>query len=502
MKLLIITAEPENFVPVELKKQAEAQGNQAEIINVDKTFLVEGFNDKGERITKALQVDKDMKVSEIIGDVCIPRLNEYCLEYKIGMLHRLQDCGVQMLNSPDSMMLCNDKLRSQVVLNSANIKTPYSLMMTDGEYLDVVLEQAEKDGKLKFPMIIKTLRGTHGIGVMKVDSKSSLTSVAQTLLKEEMHFMLQEFIEHEQSARIIMIGDKMLAANLRGQPKGKDEFRTNSHLGSETVKYEPSEAELALGARIVELFGCKFCAIDYIILDKDGKKEFIVLEVNGSPGLEAMQKNWPDRSLPSDVVTFAAHMIEQACLPAKTELGPETQVTNVTPVAPEAGSVAAAVAPPELPAPEEVVAELPKDPLTDVEDIILHRINDNQPFAARVDTGATLSSLHAENIEMDDNWVKFTHGDVRYNVPLSRTILIKNAHTSDTDREKYTTRRPIVKLDVTVRGQRYNGIEFTLNDRTNMKYDVLMGRNLLGEIGLPVLVAASTPPVAKTSEEE
>jgi RimK family alpha-L-glutamate ligase len=492
VKLLIITAEPENFVPVELKKQAEAQGNTAEIVNIDKTFMVEGYTDKGEKSTKVFVVDKEMKSTEVSGNVCIPRLNEYCLEYKIGLLHRLADCGVQMLNSPDAMMLCNDKLRSQVVLNSANIKTPYSLMMTDGEFLDATLEQAEKDGKLKFPMIIKTLRGTHGIGVMKVDSKSSLTSVAQTLLKEDMHFMLQEFIEHKQSARIIMIGDQLLAANMRGQPEGKDEFRTNSHLGSETTKYEPSEEELALGARIVELFGARFCAIDYIILEKDGKKEFIVLEVNGSPGLEAMQKNWPDKNLPATVTEFAAKLTSEACLPATAELRPETNIQNVTPVTAE---LPVAPADPEVVEPQpDVPTDIPADPLTDVEEIVLHRINNNLPFAAKVDTGATLSSLHASAVSMDDNWVKFTHGDVSYKVPLSRTILIKNAHTSDTDREKYTTRRPIIKLDVTVRGQRYNGIEFTLNDRTNMKYDVLIGRNLLGEIGLPIIVTAKKPP--------
>lgn len=510
MKLLIITAEPENFVPVELKKQAEEQGHQAEIVNIDRTILVEGFNEQGEKSVKALQVDKDGKTCEIKGDVAIPRLNEYCLEFKIGLLHRLQDCGTLMLNSPDSMMLCNDKLRSQVVLNSANIKTPYSLMLTDGEFLDAALGEAEKDGKLKFPMIIKTLRGTHGIGVMKVDSKASLTSVAQTLLKEDMHFMLQEFIEHKQSARIIMIGDKLLAANLRGQPEGNDEFRTNSHLGSETVKYEPSEDELALGARIVELFGCRFCAIDYIILEKDGKKEYIILEVNGSPGLEAMQKNWPNKSLPSDVVTFCAHLIEQSGLPTKTELGDEAEVQNTTPVSsdpapvmPSAPSDAVVTPPEEIKPPEEITPELHSNPLSDVEDIVLHRINSNQPFAARIDTGATLSSLHAEDISSDDNWVRFKHGDVSYKVPVARTILIKNAHTNDTNRDKYTTRRPIIKLDVTIRDTRYNGVEFTLNDRTNMKYDVLVGRNLLQLIGLPVMIAVQdSEKLAKAAEEE
>ena len=41
MKVLIITAEPKNFVPVELKKSAEAMGIEAQIVDITKTVLIE-----------------------------------------------------------------------------------------------------------------------------------------------------------------------------------------------------------------------------------------------------------------------------------------------------------------------------------------------------------------------------------------------------------------------------------------------------------------------------
>jgi hypothetical protein len=46
----------------------------------------------------------------------------------------------------------------------------------------------------------------------------------------------------------------------------------------------------------------------------------------------------------------------------------------------------------------------------------------------------------------------------------------------------------VIKLDVVFRGKRYNQVEFTITDRAGMKYEALIGRNLLKMIGLPVLV--------------
>jgi RimK family alpha-L-glutamate ligase len=344
---------------------------------------------------------------------------------------------------------------THVVLNNAGIKSPYSFTMTNVDDIEATVDWLEKDGKLKYPIVIKTLRGTHGIGVMKLDSRASLVSVAQTLQKENMDFIIQEFMEHDQSARMIMIGDKLLAANLRGQPKDKGEFRTNSHLGSETEPYTPSEDEIALGARIVELFGCKFCAIDYLIRKQDnGTQELVILEVNGSPGLENIQKNWPDKDLAKDVVSAACGNYKTtAQTAAPTEVA-------VEPSAPE---------------------ELPSEVVQEVEQVLIHRVI-NDPIDARIDTGAKYSSIHADWLTFDENWTKFRRGDVTFKVNTDRIIKIKNVHGGE------SSRRAMIRLDITIKGKRLNGVEFTVNDRGHMKYEVLIGRNILELLGLPVIV--------------
>jgi ribosomal protein S6--L-glutamate ligase len=487
MKIVIITAEEGNFVPVELAKHAKELGHEVEIANILNAILVEQSFSRNEtanvlfKLTKGEDETKENKLEPIsLPFVCIPRLNEHDLDYKLNVFERLETLGAIMLNSAKSMELCNNKLHAQVVLNNAGIHTPWSMAIGSLDIMDDALNYAEEQGHLKFPIILKTLRGAHGIGVMKIDSRASLVSVIQVLVSQGKQVMVQEFISHEKSARIVMLGNEMLAANIRTmQPKAKEkgEFRTNSHLGAKTSKHDPSEEEMAIARKITESFGCRFCAIDYIITD-DG---IIVLEVNGSPGLEAIQQDWlGERDLAKMVVEYCASLVQD-----DNSIG-KANTTNVNSFIKMDDLLAASTRAQEDPVNATLLAKAKEDsatnplrPLSDIEPIQVMRLMDTC-VRGRVDTGATFCSLHADKVEDLEDWIKFTRGDITYKVPVDRHMKIKNAHGA--------THRAIIKLDVTVRDKRYNQIEFTIIDRSGMNYEVLIGRNLLKEIGLPVMI--------------
>lgn len=509
-KLIILTAEPTNFVPVRLKEEADALGVEARILNIENCLLSEGVDlTTCSRICEYMpgKDDKPGYFEHIDIDentYIIPRLNEYHLEIKLGIIKRMQDYGAQLLNSVESMALCNNKLMSQILINTANINTPFSFIFQNVDLVEPAIAQMEEAGKLKYPIIVKTLRGTHGIGVMKIDSRSSLVSVAQTLMKSDIEFMCQEFIEHQQSARIIMIGTEVLAANMRGQAKEKDEFRTNSHLGSKTDAYDPPKDEIELCRKLVEIFGCNFCAIDYIVVESFGKKKIIVLEVNGSPGLEAISKDWPNKNLPKDVIEYCIrNAFDGECPPCPDGIPAVTDISiDDVPV------IAPATVAPATPAPEVSVTsdeiDVTYNPITkedgtllDVEHVILHRIiNPNAQVPARIDTGAKTSSFHADEIDFDELSVTFVRDDVKYRMPVKRVVKIKDIHSGE------NTERPVVVLDITIMGKQVNGMEFTITDRSNMKYEVLIGRNIIAALGYSVSVRQDAPESHPTPEVE
>ena len=116
---------------------------------------------------------------------------------------------------------------------------------------------------------------------------------------------------------------------------------------------------------------------------------------------------------------------------------------------------------------------------------------ENQEFdvKAKLDTGARTSSIHARNIKSFKKdgvrWVKFTlmlvdskdnKHEIQMEKPRSRRTNIKN-HDGEHDK------RYVVEFDVCFNGQKHT-TEFTLADRREYIYDVLLGRQFLKKIAI------------------
>ncbi|WP_245652090.1 ATP-dependent zinc protease family protein [Methylophaga muralis] len=112
----------------------------------------------------------------------------------------------------------------------------------------------------------------------------------------------------------------------------------------------------------------------------------------------------------------------------------------------------------------------------------------NRVFPARVDTGATTSSLTAQDIvtlERDgQKWARFTivpeeGSDNSYEVeaPIARIANIRQSSTNEIDK------RPVVRLTIKI-GNMTDTAEFTLTDRSHMNYPILLGREFLKDIAV------------------
>ncbi|MGL5813631.1 MAG: ATP-dependent zinc protease family protein [Aeromonas sp.] len=111
----------------------------------------------------------------------------------------------------------------------------------------------------------------------------------------------------------------------------------------------------------------------------------------------------------------------------------------------------------------------------------------NDAFQARVDTGATTSSISAQEITIFErngkNWVRFflSHQEmddkIQIEAPLVRHVRVRQASADDLDR------RPVVRLAVRI-GDMTEKAEFTLKDRSDMTFPVLLGREFLKDIAV------------------
>lgn len=108
-------------------------------------------------------------------------------------------------------------------------------------------------------------------------------------------------------------------------------------------------------------------------------------------------------------------------------------------------------------------------------------------WRARIDSGATTTSIHAvdlEEFERDGKpWVKFTARNdlLKTTVELERQVTrIAQIQKRGSDE---TQRRPVVALDLKI-GKVTKTIEVNLTDRTNFEFPVLIGRNYLSGTSL------------------
>ncbi len=93
----------------------------------------------------------------------------------------------------------------------------------------------------------------------------------------------------------------------------------------------------------------------------------------------------------------------------------------------------------------------------------------------KVDTGATISSLHAERYKINGDQIQFVCPELSPNV-ITMPIDDKQSVKSADGGVEY---RPVVRLNIKVNDTPMQDIQFNLNDRGQMQYPMLVGQNIL-----------------------
>ena len=128
---------------------------------------------------------------------------------------------------------------------------------------------------------------------------------------------------------------------------------------------------------------------------------------------------------------------------------------------------------------EEVVVEKAHLPIIgEVEPIYFLPMK--SPFAARIDTGATTSSLDCQDVEYferdGEKWVAFklknrkTGEEHVFEKKVERSFKVKRAGKDES--------RKAIKIDVKMGGEVFSAV-FSIADRSNFDYQGLVGRNIL-----------------------
>jgi len=343
----------------------------------------------------------------------------------LDLISEFERLGYCCVNSRTTINICADKYRNYVRLKEYGLTQPKTILIPNKDMIDVSLEALDT----KFPIIMKTLRGSKGVGVLFIESKKSLDAIVQLVYKtdEDSDLLIQEYIKTDGDIRVIVLGDRVIATMKRNVVEG--DFRSNYSQGGNVSAYELTsmeEEQCLLAAKAVDGI---FTAVDFIPAKNREKKPPYILEVNSSPGTDGIEEA-TNKNISKEVLTHF--------------LNPDVRYS----VPDQCG---------------------------------YNEIVEIEPFGERVakfDTGnSVLSVLHAENIKVNGNKVTFTNSG-----KTITTNLIKEyeAQTGAGVDERY-----VVKLNLTFFGSTHEFM-FGLDDRTKMGTDVLLNRFVMNKLNVMI----------------
>ena len=112
----------------------------------------------------------------------------------MDLVSQLEKAGIVCVNSRQTISTCADKYRTALRLSDVGLRQPKTVLVSDPDNIQKDFEKLDTD----FPIILKTLRGSKGVGVLFVESERALNSIVQLLFKQDKSsdILIQEYIKN------------------------------------------------------------------------------------------------------------------------------------------------------------------------------------------------------------------------------------------------------------------------------------------------------------------
>jgi ribosomal protein S6--L-glutamate ligase len=180
----------------------------------------------------------------------------------------------------EALLCARNKLRTYQLLCNSGVGMPKTVFANINQNVGQIIAAAGGA-----PLVIKLLKGTHGLGVILAKDQNTAESVIEGFISLRERVLVQEFIEESSGAdlRALVVNGEVVAAMKRRALPG--EFRSNLHRGATAIRVKLTQAEEDTALKATQLLGLKVAGVDML----QSKRGPLILEVNPSPGLEGIE---------------------------------------------------------------------------------------------------------------------------------------------------------------------------------------------------------------------
>ena len=425
-RILVISAEPEKselfHTAQRINDEAKKAGHKVYVVKVEGAIM---SYDNGKHKIYNIDDKEGFEINPTSTVVIVRGTVRFKKSY-LDLLTQLEKIGVCMVNSRETISISSDKYRSYLRLQDYGLTQPKTVLVPNKDGGKIAVEKLDT----KFPIIMKTLEGSKGIGVLFVESERSLESLIQLLHNqiEDIDLLIQEYIKTDGDIRVIVLGGKVIAAMKRSVIKG--DFRSNVSQGANVKEYPLTELEVEQCLLAAKAMDGSWTAVDFIPSKNPKKIPPYILEVNHSPGTEGIEEA-TGKNIVKMVIDHYSNPDNRYAVPIQCGW-------------------------------EEIVTV---EPFGDM--------------IAKFDTGnARYSVIHAEDIKIKGNKITFTHNEKTITTKLIGNYISITGGGKD--------KRHLVELEFKFAGSSYGKIKFGLDNRDDFNTDVLLNRKTMRKLNVMV----------------
>ena len=432
----------ENTTADLISKACKKKGIECIIVNTKTTIITDKDEDKN--TLTVYNYDGNGAKHTFIGKdtVCITRGGALQDEGGLSLISAFQNSQAFMLNTRSAMLTCDNKLTSALLCEKFGIPIPRTAYVSNEKNLKTALDMIGG----KFPLILKTLTGTQGIGVIKIESYEGLVATVQAMWKLNAELLIQEYMPTKFDVRTFVVDNKIFASTKRTH--SNYDFRSNTHRGAEAEPYILNDEEKDVILKASRASKAYMLGVDHIVY----KGKPYVLELNGSPGSGADYQGYQYKDYYSDPEPSG-------------RIDGEEMMYNVI---------------------DWVSTRSHWDRQSLVECGWLETIDldDIGKVRCKFDTGngSEACALHADKILEDKKIVKWKYDGKIYSKPRHGTSKVFRSNATNEPSET----RPTILLDMTFNGFTYKDVEVGLDQRPRSGSDLLVNRNIMRQMNLSV----------------
>jgi len=197
---------------------------------------------------------------------------------RVSMMEHLELSGALVVNSTLAFRRARDKYSTMYALAGAGLPVPPT-------YVTEMAHWAYRVCKGFRQVVYKPIMGSLGFGSMKFDSADLAFNAYVALERLGQPLYVQEYVEKlGRDIRAFVLGERVIASIYRvAKPS---EWKTNVAQGARAKPVQLSSKLEKLAVEAAKALGLLYAGVDIL---EDGKRA-VVLEVNGAPSWQGLQK--------------------------------------------------------------------------------------------------------------------------------------------------------------------------------------------------------------------